>query len=92
MGGDETRFRSSEFVALQFMEPTSVTAPSITIVLACAIRAWSSIQTGTPAAAKGSIPLARSQGVVLSAINWTSTPRTLARTSASTIPEPVVRP
>jgi hypothetical protein len=32
-----------------------VTAPSITIVV---IRAWSSIQTGTPAAAKGSLSLA----------------------------------
>jgi hypothetical protein len=31
----------------------------MTIVLACAIRARSSIQTGTPAAARGSIPLQR---------------------------------
>jgi hypothetical protein len=60
-----------------------VTAPSITIV---AIRAWSSIQIGTPAAASGSIPPARSHGVVLSAINLTSTPRCLTRTSASKMP------
>ena len=38
------------------------------------------------------MPLACGHGVVLSAIRWTSTPRFLARTSASTIPEPVVRP
>jgi hypothetical protein len=74
------------------MEPVSVTALSITIVLACATRTSRSIQIGTPAAAKGSIPLARWQGVVLSAISRTSTPRSLARISASTIPEPVVRP
>jgi hypothetical protein len=53
----------------QFMEPIRVTALSITIVLAWAIRASASIQIGTPAAAKGSIPLARSHGLVLSAIN-----------------------
>jgi hypothetical protein len=39
-----------------------VAAPSITIVLAWAIRARSSIQTGTPAAARGSIPVARLRG------------------------------
>jgi hypothetical protein len=44
-----------------------------------------------PAAASGSMPLAPSQGVVLSAISFTSTLRSLARTSASTMPEPVVR-
>src|ERR1700730_16349166 len=33
----------------------------MTMVLACAIRARSSIQTGTPAAARGSIPLPRPQ-------------------------------
>jgi hypothetical protein len=38
------------------------------------------------------IPLARRQGVVLSAISRTSTPRSLARTNASTMPEPVVSP
>jgi hypothetical protein len=73
--GDEIRFRSSEFTAaprVQFIDPVSVTASSITIV---AIRAWASIQIGTPAAAKGSIPLSRSQGVV--AINLTSWPRLL---------------
>jgi len=40
--GDEIRFRSSEFTAaprVQFIEPVRVTAPSITRVLACAIRA-----------------------------------------------------
>ena len=31
--GDETRFRSSEFTAVQCIEPISVTAPSITIVV-----------------------------------------------------------
>jgi hypothetical protein len=36
-----------------------VAAPSMTIVFAWAIRARSSIQTGTPDAASGSIPLAR---------------------------------
>jgi hypothetical protein len=58
----------------------------MTIVLACAIRALSSIQTGIPAAASGSIPLARPQGAVRSAINRTSTPRSSARISAPTIP------
>jgi len=41
----------------------------MTIVFACATRALWSIQTGTPALAKGSIPLLRPQGVVLSAIS-----------------------
>jgi hypothetical protein len=58
------------------------------MVFVWAIRAWSSIQIGTPAAASGSIPLASPHGVVLSAISRTSTPRPLARASASTIPEP----
>jgi hypothetical protein len=42
IAGDEIRFRSSEFTAaprVQFIEPVRVTALSITIVLACAIRA-----------------------------------------------------
>ena len=43
----------------------------MTIVFACATRALWSIQTGTPALAKGSIPLLRPQGVVLSAISLT---------------------
>jgi hypothetical protein len=93
--GDEIRFRFSEFIAaprVQFIEPVRVTALSITIVLACAIRARASIQIGTPVAAKGSIPLSRSHGVVLSAIKLTSTLRSFARINASTIPEPVVRP
>jgi hypothetical protein len=47
--------------------------------LAYAIRAWSSIQIDTPAAAKGWIPLPRSPGVVLSAISRTSTRLSLAR-------------
>jgi hypothetical protein len=53
------RFRSSEFAAgpwVQLKEPWSVAAPSMTIVLAWAIHARSSIQTGTPAAAKGIDP------------------------------------
>jgi hypothetical protein len=41
---------------------------------------------------QGSTPLVAGHGVVLSAINRTSTPRPLAPTSASTMPEPVVRP
>jgi hypothetical protein len=64
----------------------------MTMVLACAMRTARSIQIGTPATASGSIPLAYPHGVVLSAINRTSTPRSFARSSASTIPEPVVRP
>jgi hypothetical protein len=46
---------------------------------------------GTPAAASGSMPLARPHGAALSAINRTSTPRSLARINAPTIPEPTVR-
>src|SRR6202030_2315908 len=72
--------------------PGQRTAPSMTIVLACAIRAMWSIQTGTPAPASGSMPLWRPQVVLLSAISLTSTPRRCARTSASTMPDPVVRP
>jgi hypothetical protein len=61
------------------MEFISVTAPSITIVLAWTIRASRSIQIGTPAAAKSGMSLARSQAVVLSAISRKSTVRSLAR-------------
>ena len=91
-GRDEVEVEFRAEPRVQFMEPVNVTAPSMTIVLACAIRATSSIQIGTPAAARGSIPLACSQGVVLSAISRTSTPRSLARTSALTMPESVVKP
>jgi hypothetical protein len=45
-------------------EPIKVTAPSITIVFAWAIRGWASIQIGTPTAANAPIPLLRVQGVV----------------------------
>jgi hypothetical protein len=88
-----TGFRSSEFAAGsggQSWEPTSVTAPSISTVLACAIRPGRSIQIGTRASASRSMPLARPHGVFLSAISRTSTPRPLGRTSASTMPEPLV--
>jgi hypothetical protein len=57
----------------------------MTIVFEYATRTSRSIQVGTPAAASGSMPLACSQGVVLSAISRTSTLRSLARTSASAI-------
>jgi hypothetical protein len=67
-----------------------VTAPSMTIVLAWTIRARSSIQIGTPAAASGSIPLARPHGASRSAMTRTSTPRSLARIKAPTMPEPTV--
>jgi len=50
------------------------------------------VQIGTPASASSGPPLSRPQGVVLSAISRTSTPRPLARASASTIPKPVVNP
>jgi len=55
--------------AVQFIEPVRVTLRSITITLAWANLTPRSIQIGTPAQAKGSIPLRRSQGVVLSAMN-----------------------
>jgi hypothetical protein len=54
------------------MDPINVASPSITIVLAWAIRARSSIQIGTPAAASSSISLPRPHGVFLSAISRTS--------------------
>jgi hypothetical protein len=41
--------------------------------------------------ASGSMPLARPHGAALSAISRTSTPRSLARINAPTIPEPTVR-
>jgi hypothetical protein len=37
------------------------------------------------------MPLARPHGAALSAISRTSTPRSLARINAPTIPEPTVR-
>jgi hypothetical protein len=54
-----------------------VTAPSMTIVLACVSLAPLSIRTDTPAAASGSIPLERPHGAPRSAITRTSTPRSL---------------
>src|SRR5215472_17909181 len=67
--GEATRFRSSEFraaPAVQLYEPIKVMAPSMTMVLTWAILARRSIHTSTPALIKGSIPLLRAQGVVLS--------------------------
>ena len=58
------------------------------MVLAWAIGTARSIQIGVPACASASMPGLRSQGVRLSAIRRTSTPRSRARTSASTMPEP----
>ena len=46
-------------------------------------------ETGKPAAVSAITPLLRSQGVVLAAIKRTSMPRSFARISASTMPEPV---
>ncbi len=60
---DATRLRSSEFraaPAVQFIDPIRVTASSMTTALAWAIRTPRSIETDTPARAKGSIPLLRS--------------------------------
>ena len=86
--------RFSEFCAapfVKFIEPVRTTLRSITIALAWAILTPRSIHIGTPARANGSIPFPRPQGLVLSAINSTSTLRCLARISASTIPDPAVR-
>jgi hypothetical protein len=75
------RLISSEFRAalvVQFIEPVRTALRSITIALAWAILTPRSVQTGTPARAKVSIPLPRSHGVVLSTISLISTPRCLA--------------
>ena len=94
MVGDATRFRFSELYAAppdQFIDPVSVTLPSITIDFEWAILTLWSIQIGTTAWISGPRPLLRSQGVFLSARTLTSTPRCFARTNASTVLELVVK-
>jgi hypothetical protein len=49
-----------------------------------------SIHTDAPAPTTSPTPALRSQGVVLSAMSRTFTPRCAARASASGIPEPIV--
>jgi len=65
---EEIRVTFSEFCAaprVKFIEPVSTTLRSMVIALAWASRTPRSIQIGTPARAKGSIPLPRSRGVGL---------------------------
>lgn len=73
------------------IDPTSVTLPSMTMLLEWAIRTPSSIHIDVPARESTSTPGFRSQGVVLSAISRTSTPRRAVPTRASRTPEPIAR-